>query len=391
MVLAGGGANGAYGLGVMEALFSGRCEHSQRQAIEASIFTGTSVGAFNAAVMAALFDRSCLTAVQSLRQIWVEQIADGPGGHNGVYRIRGDVLGPNNLHALMANSLEDASVLAGDTVRRFFDLTSSQESVNHRLLRTLHIGNLISSTPLRQLIARNVDPQRLLDPRARALRIITTDWDDGKAIVFYNGTSHQMDQPTMADYELRPLTENIIVPSVRASAAVPGLFPAVAIGDHFFVDGGVVMNSPFHPAIKAGASVLHVVDLAPDVETIPFGRAPSLLETFERMAMVVPAGELAEDLVSSRQIRNLRGVARQLQRFIDDLGDDAPPLDDNVRSFMQEFAEKPKISVHVYYPSRGIDGITGLLDFRRERILGLIEMGYDDTVHHDCAANGCVV
>ncbi len=381
LVLSGGGANGAYAVGVMEALFNGG------NAIEPSIFTGTSVGAFNAAVMASLFDRSCLASVRALRKLWLKRISAPPDGSNGVYRIRGDLLN----RSILSCALEDISSLTRATLRRFLDLSTSSASISQRLMRILHLGDLISTTPFEQLLTQTVDPRRLLDPRARALRVITTNWDNGKVVVFYNRSEAKTFRPTVAEYERRPLTEGNAKMAIQASAAIPGVFPRVAIGDDVFVDGGMLMNTPLHPAIQAGGSVLHVIHFEPRLEPVPFGRAPSLLDTIERIILTVPAGQVTEDLALTQNVQRRRFVARRLQHYFDEQGEKVPPIGDDIVDFMQEFAKKPRITAHVYRPCRSLGGLGGLLDFRQERIIRLIEMGYDDTVHHACRANGCVV
>src|SRR3990172_5163208 len=40
---------------------------------------------------------------------------------------------------------------------------------------------------------------------------------------------------------------------MRASAAIPFLFPAVRIDDRYYVDGGLRMNTPLSPALRLGA------------------------------------------------------------------------------------------------------------------------------------------
>ncbi len=51
LVLSGGGAYGAFAIGIMKALYAGASPATNYQPLKADIFTGTSVGAFNAAVM----------------------------------------------------------------------------------------------------------------------------------------------------------------------------------------------------------------------------------------------------------------------------------------------------------------------------------------------------
>jgi len=63
IILSGGSANGAYELGVMEALLGKHCVHCRD--VEPTVFTGTSVGCFNAAVLASS-DRTGPEAVRRL-------------------------------------------------------------------------------------------------------------------------------------------------------------------------------------------------------------------------------------------------------------------------------------------------------------------------------------
>jgi NTE family protein len=53
---------------------------------------------------------------------------------------------------------------------------------------------------------------------------------------------------------------------VRASAALPFLFPAIRIGDRYYVDGGLRMNTPLSPALRLRAERVVVVALKHSVE-----------------------------------------------------------------------------------------------------------------------------
>jgi NTE family protein len=50
-----------------------------------------------------------------------------------------------------------------------------------------------------------------------------------------------------------------IVPAVLASAAVPGLLPAVKVGDEHFLDGGLVHSIPVGRALELGARTIYVL------------------------------------------------------------------------------------------------------------------------------------
>jgi NTE family protein len=52
-----------------------------------------------------------------------------------------------------------------------------------------------------------------------------------------------------------------LIPAVLASAALPGVFPAVRIGDEHFVDGGIVNSIPVSEAAAAGATDIYVMQV----------------------------------------------------------------------------------------------------------------------------------
>src|SRR5438105_3249165 len=93
VVLSGGGAYGAYEVGVMKALLGGEMQGADYRPLNPQIFTGTSVGSFNASVMVAQDGLPPETAASNLEQIWLNDIAERAGGcGNGVYRFRGNPL-----------------------------------------------------------------------------------------------------------------------------------------------------------------------------------------------------------------------------------------------------------------------------------------------------------
>src|SRR4051812_32398512 len=88
MILSGGGAYGAFEVGVLKAL----CGSDATKPLDPGIFTGTSVGSFNAAVMSMQPDAPASATVSLLERLWLERVADSPGDDrgNGVYRLRGN-------------------------------------------------------------------------------------------------------------------------------------------------------------------------------------------------------------------------------------------------------------------------------------------------------------
>ena len=64
---------------------------------------------------------------------------------------------------------------------------------------------------------------------------------------------------------------------------------------------------------------------------------------------------------------------------------------ERVRAFARTFAPSSEVVIHRYSPSRAVGGALGALNFRQDRLIELIELGFHDAVYHDCAANGCVL
>src|SRR5258708_21527972 len=89
LVLSGGGAYGAFAIGIMKALYAGASPATNYQPLKADIFTGTSVGAFNAAVMGHQKDESGLARVPSLEKGLLDLVAARPRKcENRIFRVR---------------------------------------------------------------------------------------------------------------------------------------------------------------------------------------------------------------------------------------------------------------------------------------------------------------
>jgi NTE family protein len=55
------------------------------------------------------------------------------------------------------------------------------------------------------------------------------------------------------------LSEGPLAGAILASAAIPGVFPAVQVGERWLVDGGVAANTPIATAVRLGADRLIVL------------------------------------------------------------------------------------------------------------------------------------
>lgn len=232
LVLSGGGARGAYEVGVVagitEVLGLGRKGPGPFE-----IFTGTSVGAINAAFFAAHSDRGDM-GVQGLIRQWAQLRL----GHH----IRPDLLG----------------FLGVPRARWPFSKAEQEEAPSY-------FGRaLLDPKPLEALVNGAVPFDRLRDnmrnKAVKSLIVSALRITDGVHTAFVEMSPDGEYRPPVDPKRLTkigPIDANHIL----ASAAIPLIFPARHIDNNYYYDGGLRSNTPIAPAIRAGAERLVVISL----------------------------------------------------------------------------------------------------------------------------------
>src|SRR2546423_7914588 len=144
VILSGGGASGAYEVGVLKGLFAGDSPATNYTPLVPDIFAGTSIGAYNASLLVSEIANRGPAAINHLEDIWLNVLPqDDDTGHNFVARYRGDpfeYLSPRFVakHPLV-NTLQlagDVSFFARDFYRRGLVFLLSNDDVETRLLKT---------------------------------------------------------------------------------------------------------------------------------------------------------------------------------------------------------------------------------------------------------------
>jgi predicted acylesterase/phospholipase RssA len=387
VVLSGGGAYGAYEVGVLKAMLTGQMPQTGYTAIDPDIYTGTSVGAINAAVLVSQDGAGVrgAEAADFLEAAWADTIAESlETCRNGAYRLRADpthYLSPRCLRdpaRALTELTEDGAFLAETLVARTANFFRSAGSLTTRALEFVDVSAFVSSEPIGRLVRQLVSLEAVRRS-GKALRVVAANWATGEVKTFEN----------------KHMTDDDGHQAVLASAAIPGFFPPQYIAGEPYVDGGVVMNTPLRCAIDAGADFLHIVYLDPDIDQLPLKVLESTYSTMDRTIVIHNATVINEDVDTASWINaGLTAMEKALQG--EELS--GTHLRDFVRVASQiaerlEQAGKPyrKLTIHRYHPHRdpGRGGI-GILDFNRDRMLGLIELGFDDTVHHDCNESHCI-
>jgi NTE family protein len=383
LVLSGGGAFAAYEVGVVRALVEGCSPALGRVPLVPQVITGTSAGAYNAALLASRSHLPPREAVAEVARVWLEDVAGGPCG-NGVFRWRASPFNFLDFKCLLDEPLqffwermEDVST-AFDVVRRWSTALLRRphvEDEEQRLLEVANLSTFISTHPFPGLIRRSVDFDALRRGPVQ-VRCIATDWSTGELRVFENA-------------ELTPSRGPLIV---MASSSIPGMFSPVAIPPSWFVDGGVLMNTPLAPAIRAGATELHVIYLDPEIRRIPLDDRETTLGTLQRTLAIGMAGIMRRDVEVAQRINRglelLRGVRSGA------LGEDRGDLFqviDQVEEKLQTGRPYRLLTIHRYHPRDLLGGPLGLLRFERGFARMLMERGYRDVLEHDCEEAGCVL
>ena len=381
IIQSGGGAKGAYSIGVMRAVLSGASASTGYRPIDPEIYTGTSVGAYNAAIMTSQPGVPPLRTLEALEQIWRQQIANTPGScGSGVFRLRGlpiQELAPacflQPVSSFTRFSL-DWVYLANQMMIRLGRFATSDLPLPGRLLDTPDISAFFDPQPMRELVWSTVDLDGLRRS-SKALAVATSSWQDGFTRVF-----------TKQD-----IVEHQELDAILASTAIPGIFPPVEIHGVPYVDGALTMNTPLRPAIRAGADVLHVIYLDPLVENSQPPRYPSTFETTTRVFAILAADQIRNDIRKAQRINEglaiLRGatVGGDTGEMIRRL-----PIAAEVLRRMRSDPRRQLI-IHRYLPPASLASGTDVLNFDIDHIDALIEQGYRDAVQHDCRVADCLL
>ncbi len=128
--------------------------------------------------------------------------------------------------------------------------------------------------------------QKPIEALPMPLGIVATDLNSGNDIVFQRGDTGT---------------------AVRASSAVPAIFQPVKIGNHEYVDGGLVSPVPVRAARKMGAELVIAVDISsPPESASAAGTIDILLQTFTIMGKSINSLELqSADLVVRPQLQGI--------------------------------------------------------------------------------------
>lgn len=226
LVLPGGGARGAFQVGVLKAV----AELLPRKSPNPfPIISGTSAGAVNAVVLASRAQH-LRSAVAELEQVW---------GHfrcHHVYKTDHLTMLKSSLHWLL-------SIVLGGW------LVGAPRS-------------LLDNSPLRSLLNQNVHFPRIQDAiesgNLDAIAVTAAGYDSARSTSFFEAFEKQSSWQRTRRLGRR---SELNIEHIMASIAVPMVFPPVRIGNEYFGDGAMRQATPLSPAVHLGADRILVIGI----------------------------------------------------------------------------------------------------------------------------------
>ncbi len=281
LVLPGGGARGAFQVGVLKAI----AELVPPGCINPfQVISGTSAGAINSIVLASKARRYRVAAAE-LERVW------GNFRSEQVFRSDSLTMLKSSLHWL-------TSIVLGGY------LVGTPKS-------------LLDNSPLRALLSRNIRFPRIqaaIDAGyLHAIAVTAAGYGTARSTSFYQAAKGVKSWSRTRRIGLR---QALNLDHLMASIAVPMIFPPVSIAGEYFGDGAMRQATPLSPAIHLGADRILVVGVRD--ETGHPSTDPHRQQKFPSFAQI--AGYMLDTLFMDGLYSDLERMTR-----INQLIDAVPP------------------------------------------------------------------
>jgi NTE family protein len=228
LVLAGGGARGAYEAGALSLLLPELERRGQRP----TVYVGTSVGAINAAVLASTAHLAASDAADRLVELWGQL-------------SKGDVIRP--------------------ILRRAGPLAALRFAGELLSVPGVRLDAVLDPAPLHASLDRWIDweavHRNVHSGVVESVATVCTSARTGRSVVF---VEEAVERVFNRSHAVAYVAARVEREHVLASAAIPVLFPPIKVSSParargWYFDGGTRLNAPIKPALDLGADRLVVI------------------------------------------------------------------------------------------------------------------------------------
>ena len=299
-MLSGGGARGAYEVGVLRYIRE-RLKGDNR----IDIITGSSIGAVNGAYIAATADRPKAQG-RLLARVWSEL----------------------NL---------DEVCKFGWAQPRALPQVLSGKGRNQRTLGA-QLGGLVDPRAMQALVRTRLPwagiTENLHRGHLSAISCTATEVATGNVTIFVQTASGTLPPHWPSAQRQSVVLTPITAAHTLASGAIPVLFPAVRVGDQLYADGGLRQNTPLRPAMRLGATRLLVIGLRHQRDASEFRQIREEAESAFPSAMFM-LGKVLNVLLLEKVENDLERIYRMNQI-----------LEAGAREFGDDFATRLAGAMH---------------------------------------------
>lgn len=305
LVLPGGGARGAFQVGVLKALAELLPKGTPNPF---GIISGTSAGAVNSVVLASKARRFKM-AVAELERVWAAFRC------HHVYRTDHLTMLKSSLHWMLAIVFGG---LVGGLPR-----------------------SLLDNAPLRSLLSRNVRFPRIETALEQgwleAVAVTAAGYGSARSIAFFEAANRHSEWSRTRRIGR---SARLNLDHVMASVAVPMIFPQVQIDGEYYGDGAMRQATPLSPAVHLGADRILVIGIRDETaDPAPDQQHPDSYPSFGQIA-----GYMLDTLFMDGLYSDLERLTR-----VNQLIDAVPPDLDR-----EEFSSLRPIDTMLIVPSEDL-------------------------------------
>lgn len=280
LILSGGGARGAYQVGVLQGI--SEILKSEKIDPPFRILSGTSAGAINTAKLAST-GSDFHTAVAELVELWS--------------KIKTEQVFQTDLISL--NKIGLGSLLGGK--QKF--------------------NSLLNTSPLRQLIESNCNfsniQKNLENGLFDSVIITANNYSRNTAVSFIQTAARANDKISMwKEVRRKAVHTEMCAEHILASSAIPLLFPPIQLNGEPYGDGCVRNSTPCSPSIRMGANKLLVIGVragnsggAPLKEDSPQIHEASMVRILNTLLNAVMLDSVEQDVHRIQRLNDLHDEA----------------------------------------------------------------------------------